>query len=100
MLFDVLSGGDPGRPVIDFNNDGVVNGGDMVTVGGEAFAAGLLFNQQDLDGTLVDISTLGGEADTDFMFVSGGDQTILLRIADIGEDRTGRLSWRELLDTN
>ena len=100
MLFDVLTGGDPGRPVVDFNNDGRIDGGDLVNVGGEAFAAGLLFNQTDLDGTLVDVSTLGGEADTDFLFVSGGDKTIALRIVDAATDRLGRLSWRQLEDNN
>jgi Tfp pilus tip-associated adhesin PilY1 len=100
MLFDALTGGDPGRPVVDFNNDGKIDGNDLVTVGGQAYAAGLLFNQQDLDGTLVDISTLGGEADTDFLFISGGDETIAMRIADAASGRVGRLSWREVLDNN
>jgi Tfp pilus tip-associated adhesin PilY1 len=100
MLFDVLTGGDPGRPVVDFNNDGRVTSADLVTVGGEAYAAGILFNQTDLDGALVDISTLGGEADTDFLFVSGGDETISFRIADLNDSRTGRLSWREIQETN
>ncbi len=100
MLFDVLTGGDPGRPVIDFNNDDVVDNNDFVVVGGEEFAAGLLFNQTDLDGALVDISTLGGEADTDFLFISGGNETIALRIADLNTGRTGRLTWREIQDVN
>jgi type IV pilus assembly protein PilY1 len=98
MLFDLLTGGDPGRPVVDFNNDGKIDANDLVTVGGVAYAAGLLFNQQDLDGTLVDMSTLGGEADTDFLFVSGGDETIAMRIIDAALGRVGRLSWREILD--
>jgi type IV pilus assembly protein PilY1 len=100
MLFDVLTGGDPGRPVVDFNNDGRVTSADLVTVGGEAYAAGILFNQTDLDGALVDISTLGGEGDTDFLFVSGGDETVSFRIADLNDSRTGRLSWREIQETN
>jgi len=81
---------------VDFNNDGVVDSGDLVSVGGEEFAAGLLFNQEDLDGSLVDLSTLGGEGDTDFLFVSGGSETTSFRIDDINDSRTGRLSWREL----
>jgi hypothetical protein len=68
-----------GRPVIDFNTDGVVDSGDLVSVGGDEFAGGLLFNQSDLDGQLVDLSTLGGEGDTDFLFVSGGNETISFR---------------------
>ena len=60
----------------------------------------MLFNQTDLDGTLVDVSTLGGEADTDFLFVSGGEETIALRIIDAATDRLGRLSWRQLEDNN
>ena len=55
-----------------------------------------LLDQQDLDGSLVDLSTLGGEGDTDFLFVSGGRDTVSYRIEDINDSRTGRLSWREL----
>jgi type IV pilus assembly protein PilY1 len=99
-LFDVLTGGNPKFPVIDFNNDDVVDSGDLVDVGGVDYAAGLLFDQDDLEGTLVDLSTLGGEGDTDFLFVSGGSETTAFRIVDINDDRTGRLAWRELDDAN
>ncbi|MEZ5558245.1 MAG: PilC/PilY family type IV pilus protein [Pseudomonadales bacterium] len=100
LVFDAVSGGDPGRPVVDFNTDGVVDSGDLVDVAGEAFAGGLLFNQTDLDGALVDLSTLGGEGDTDFLFVSGGRETVSFRIEDLNLGRTGRLSWRELEQNN
>ncbi|MBX3706436.1 MAG: tandem-95 repeat protein [Pseudomonadales bacterium] len=96
LLFSALTGGDPGRPVIDFNTDGEIDDGDLVPVGGALYAGGLLFNQTDLDGALVDLSTLGGQGDTDFLFVSGGSDTISFRIRDVDDDRTGRLSWREL----
>ena len=56
----------------------------------------MLFNQSDLDGALVDLSTLGGQYDTDFLFVSGGNDTVAYRISDISGRRTGRLSWLEL----
>jgi len=96
LLFDAVNGGDPGRPVVDFNTDGVVDNGDLVDVGAEEFAGGLLFNQEDLDGSLVDLSTLGGQGDTDFLFVSGGNDTTSFRIEDLNDNRTGRLSWRQL----
>ena len=86
--------------LVDFNNDGVINDGDMVSVDGSGYAAGLLFNAGDLDGTLVDLSTLGGEGDTDFLFVSGGSDTSSFRISDINDSRTGRLSLREIDDVN
>ena len=97
LLFDVATGGDAGRAVIDFNTDDVIDSGDLI---GTGYAAGLLFSQDDLDGTLVDLSTLGGEGGTDFLFVSGGDETTSFRIDDVNESRTGRLSWRELDDAN
>ena len=78
----------------------MVDGNDLVNVGGVDYAAGLLFNQGDLEGTLVDLSTLGGEGDTDFLFVSGGSETTAFRIVEVGDDRTGRLAWRELDDSN
>ncbi len=96
LLFDAVSGGDAGKPVVDFNTDGVVDGNDLVTVSGEAFSGGMLFNQSDLDGQLVDLSVRGGEGDTDFLFVSGGNNTKAFRIAPPSDSRTGRLSWREL----
>ncbi|MFU8815700.1 MAG: PilC/PilY family type IV pilus protein, partial [Pseudomonadales bacterium] len=96
ILFDAVSGGDAGRPIVDFNNDGSVDSRDLVEVGGEAFSGGILFNQSDLDGQLVDLATLGGEGDTDFLFVSGGNTTVSYLIDNVNDSRTGRLSWREL----
>jgi type IV pilus assembly protein PilY1 len=100
LLFDALTGGDLGRPLIDFSRDGVIDAKDMVKVGDDYFAGGVLFNQQDLDGVLVDVSTLGGEGGTDFLFVSGGRDTLAYRIEGISDARTGRLSWRELDQAN
>jgi type IV pilus assembly protein PilY1 len=100
LVFDAASGGDATAAVIDFNNDGYINNLDLVDVAGSGYAAGLLFNQDDLDGALVDLSTLGGEGDTDFLFISGGNETTSMRIEDINDSRTGRLSWRELDDAN
>ncbi|MEQ8992444.1 MAG: PilC/PilY family type IV pilus protein [Pseudomonadales bacterium] len=96
LLFDAATGGDAGRPVVDFNTDGYIDDNDLVDFGGESFAGGLLFNQSDLDGQLVDLSTLGGQGDTDFLFVSGGNQTISFQIENLNDSRTGRLSWREM----
>jgi hypothetical protein len=95
-LFNVLTGGDPNIPVVDFNNDGYVDSGDLVTVDGESFVGGVLFDQDALDGSLVDPSILGGEGDTDFLFLSGGSETISFRISNVNDGRTGRLSWQEL----
>jgi type IV pilus assembly protein PilY1 len=96
LLFNALTGGDPTEAVVDFNSDGYVDDGDLVTVGGEDFAGGILFDQDALDGQLVDPSILGGEGDTDFLFLSGGNETISFRIRDVNDNRTGRLSWQEL----
>ncbi|MFW6092459.1 MAG: PilC/PilY family type IV pilus protein [Pseudomonadota bacterium] len=96
LVFDAATGGDADRPVIDFNTDGVIDDADLVEVDGEAFSGGILFNQEDLDGQLVDLSTLGGEGDSDFLFVSGGDETVPYGLDDTNDHRTGRLSWREL----
>ncbi len=96
LVLDQLTGGDPDEAVIDFNLDGYVDENDLLTVGGDDFSAGLLFDHTDLDGALVDLSTLGGEGDTDFLFVSGGNDTISYRIRDLTEEKTGRLSWSEI----
>jgi len=97
---DPVTGGTPTKPILDLNNDGVIDGDDMVTVGGVAYAAGILFDTSDLNGTLVDPSLLLGSGDTDFLFLSGGDEQITLRIAGAEDPKTGRLSWRELEDAN
>lgn len=100
LLFDALTGGDVGRPVIDFNRDGEIDEGDLVEVGGEAYAGGLLFNQGDLDGALVDLSTLGGEGDNDWLFACGGNDCVPFEREPPSDNRTGRLSWRELDEIN
>ena len=100
LLIDALSGGNPQGAIVDFNGDGVIDDADLLTVGGEDYAAGVLFNREDLDGSLVDLSTLGGEGGSDFLFISGGNETIGYRIDGINDSRTGRLSWRELDQTN
>jgi type IV pilus assembly protein PilY1 len=96
MLWDAFTGGNPQRQVIDFNRDGSINEGDMVLFDGRLFAGGLLFNQGDLDGALVDLSTLGGEGDLDWLFISGGATTETMLVTGLGDTKTGRLSWREL----
>ena len=93
---DLVTGGNPTSPVIDVNNDGVLDGNDMVDVGGEMYAAGILFDTDDLDGTLVDPSVLIGSGDSDFLFLSGGDDQLTLRVKGADSPKTGRLSWREL----
>lgn len=96
LILDALTGGDPGEAVIDFNLDGVVDDADLLTVGGQDFTAGLVFDFTQLDGQLVDLSTLGGQGDTDFLFICGGNECISRRIRDLNDNKTGRLSWTEL----
>ena len=93
---DALTGGNPRRPILDTNNDGVVDDNDLISYNGEYYAAGILFDTDDLDGTLVDPSLLIGRGNEDFLFLSGGDDQITLRIAGPADPKTGRLSWREL----
>ncbi len=96
LILDGLTGGDPGEAVIDFNLDGVVDDADLLTVDGQDFTAGLVFDFTQLDGQLVDLSTLGGTGDTDFLFICGGNECISRRIRDLNDNKTGRLSWTEL----
>jgi len=96
LILDGLTGGDPGEAVIDFNLDGVVDDADLLAVGGQDFTAGLVFDFTQLDGQLVDLSTLGGQGDTDFLFICGGNECISRRIRDLNDNKTGRLSWTEL----
>jgi len=97
---DALTGGNPTRTILDLNNDGVIDGADFVTVGGQEYVAGILFSTDDLNGQLVDPSLLLGTGDADFLFLSGGDQQISIRVAGAEDVKTGRLSWRELENAN
>jgi type IV pilus assembly protein PilY1 len=97
---DALTGGNPKRAILDLNNDGVIDGLDFVTVGGVQYAAGILFTSDDLNGQLVDPSLLLGTGDADFLFLSGGDEQITIRVAGPEDAKTGRLSWRELENAN
>jgi type IV pilus assembly protein PilY1 len=96
LIFNGLTGGDPVAPLIDFNLDGVVDENDLVDINGDKFSGGILFGYEDLDGALVDLSTLGGSGDTDFLFVSGGKDTKAYKTADIVDEKTGRQSWTQL----
>jgi len=96
LVLSALTGGDIEEPLIDFNNDGYIDGRDLLNLGDEYYSGGLLLNQTDLDGQLVDLSTLGGAGGTDYLFVSGGRDTIAYLIEGVDDRRTGRLSWREL----
>ncbi|MCR9279606.1 MAG: PilC/PilY family type IV pilus protein [Pseudomonadaceae bacterium] len=98
MAFDALTGGNPSQPVFDLNGDGEVDDSDLLTFGGDTYAGGIMLDQGDLDGTLVDPSVLSGTGDTDFLFLSGGSQQETIEIFGVGGPKTGRLSWRELDD--
>jgi type IV pilus assembly protein PilY1 len=93
---DPITGASPLRPVFDVNNDGRVDLADLTNLGGDALAAGILFDMDDFDGTLVDPSVLLGAGDNDFLYLSGGDDQVILRIAGPDEEKVGRRSWREL----
>ena len=98
LVMDAFTGGDFRQPIIDFNTDGEIDNADLVSVAGEDYSGGLLFDQDDLDGALVDLSTLGGEGDIDYLFISGGNETQAYEISGTTGGRTGRLSWVQLTD--
>ena len=89
-----LSGGNSEGPLFDFNNDGVIDDDDLVN----GYSVGIVIDDSLLNGGLVDPSLLLGDGDTDFLFLSGGDEQLSLRVAQSGKSKTGRLSWRELDD--
>jgi type IV pilus assembly protein PilY1 len=97
---DALTGGNPNSAILDLNNDGIIDSNDFVTVGGVQYAAGILFDTSDLNGQLVDPSLLLGSGDADFLFMSGGDEQLTIRVAGPEDAKTGRLSWRELEGAN
>ena len=99
-FINAATGGDPGQPVIDLDNDGVIDNADLVTVNGQTFTAGILFDSGSGSGSLVDPAILLGEGDSDFLIVNTSQDAAPRTIAIIPADspKTGRLSWWELLD--
>ena len=99
FFINSLTGGNPDRPIIDINNDGIINDNDLITIDGVDYTAGILFDAANGDGSLVDPSVLLGDGDTDFLVInkSHGEDPQIVRIIKDGSNKTGRLSWWEIL---
>ena len=96
---DALTGGNPSSAVIDLDNDGIVDANDLITVDGEEFVAGILFDAGSGDGSLVDPSVLLGDSQSDFLIInlSHDEDPRIFRTAKDANSKTGRLSWWEIL---
>jgi len=96
---DALTGGNPAGPVIDLDNDGIIDDNDLITVDGVDYAAGILFDAGSGDGSLVDPSVLLGDGASDFLVInkSHGEDPEIIRIIKDANSKTGRLSWWEIL---
>jgi len=96
---DALTGGNPAGPVIDLDNDGIIDENDFITINGVDYAAGILFDAGNGDGSLVDPSVLLGDGDSDFLVInkSHGEDPDIIRIIKDANSKTGRLSWWEIL---
>jgi len=99
LIFDALTGGNPKQAVLDYNNDGYVDSRDLLNIGDQAYAAGLLFDRSSLEGQLVDLSTLGAEGETDLLFICAGNECLTRKIRDLNDTKSGRLSWTQLQAT-
>ncbi|MEM7097110.1 MAG: PilC/PilY family type IV pilus protein [Pseudomonadota bacterium] len=101
LIFDHLTGGDAIDPVIDFNNDGTIDHGDLVGGTEDGASGGLLYGTGEFgangpDGQLTDLSTLSGTGGDDYVFVSGGNNTDPRKLKSVSDLKTGRLSWTEV----
>ena len=96
---DSLTGGNPAGPVIDLDNDGIIDDNDLITIDGVDYAAGILFDAGSGDGSLVDPSVLLGDGLSDFLVInkSHGEDPEIIRIIKDANSKTGRLSWWEIL---
>ena len=89
------TGGSPRRPVLDLNNDGLLNESDLLPAGTGDRAPAMVFDERDFSGPLAAPRVLPG---------FGGGQLVLAggmsrRSQAIGPPirrLAGRLSWREL----
>lgn len=90
MALDMATGGRTEAPAFDTNNDGIVDADDYVTRGGVDYAVG----RQQIGGGLADPKSLG-----DNIYVPDPSGSLTrIKIPPIEGERTGRLSWQELID--
>ncbi len=96
LAIDIATGGNPPSAVLDLNDDGLVDGGDLATYQGEAQAAGIVLHSDDLSGAPRDTGLVSNPDGTALLVVGNGDGHTSLAVGAGGPSRTGRLSWREL----
>ena len=94
MPINWATGGSPRRPVLDLNGDGLVNAGDLLSVGEADRAPGMIFDERDFSGQLAATRVLpnfgGGQ-----LILAGGLHRRSQAIGPPVHRLAGRLSWRE-----
>ena len=91
------TGGSPRRPVLDLNGDGLLDANDLLPVGTEDRAAGMVFDERDFSGPLAAPRVLpnfgGGQ-----LILAGGLRRHSQAIGPPVHRLVGRLSWREFTE--
>ena len=96
LAIDITTGGSPSAPVLDLDDDGRIDGGDLVAHQGETQVPGIVFHGGDFSGASHDVGLIANRDGTAVLVVGGGDGQLSLNIGAAAPLKTGRLSWREL----
>ncbi len=95
LPLNFLTGTSPNWPVLDLNEDGQVDDGDMAQLGGATYAPGLLLEDLDLGGALARPRLLH-RPEGAVLVLARGDEGQALRLGPPLGLGMGRLSWREI----
>ena len=98
LPLSLLTGGSPGRPILDLNEDGELNEADLLRVDGQDYAPGILFEPQDQAGPLTAPHLLPTPNGPPLLVLAAGGQRRTLDVGPPIRQRQGRLSWRELTE--
>ncbi|RMD80039.1 MAG: hypothetical protein D6809_02220 [Gammaproteobacteria bacterium] len=93
MSLRIDTGGRPPQPAFDYNGDGQVDAGDLVTDGSIQAAAG---GQHFTQGLPTSPAFLGNKQYTAGTKTTGGNSIDVRAVEALGGAGTGRLSWEEL----
>ena len=88
------TGGSPRRPVLDLNGDDLLDASDLLSVDGEDFASGMVFDERDFSGPLAApwvLPSFGGGQ----LIAAGGQTRRSQAVSPPVHRLAGRLSWRE-----
>ncbi len=98
FAIDMFTGASPEGGVLDLNDDGRIDTGDLVPFEGQSAVSGVVLDGRAFSGTLVQPTLVSSRDGSATLTVGAGDEGLSLGVGGAGAVRTGRRSWREISD--